>query len=130
MLLSLAATLPLVIASALFNLLPSYLATGQPLVQIAPGQAGGVALVVLILFAGLTLLGGLWLYRYFGPRYYGQRGLIMWMLFGLALALLLKAPDWLLGERLAWLGTMWRIVSVFAAFFLARWAAGVTRIRE
>jgi hypothetical protein len=86
-----------------------------------PGDVLTLALILLIAFLLLIALGAYWLYRFFGPAYYGPRGAARWALFGALLAVLLKLPDWLLPND--WLlvkYALW-ILSAFIAFFIARW---------
>jgi hypothetical protein len=88
-------------------------------------MAVGTTLIFAFLLAVLSGIGAIWLYRFFGPRYYGKKGLVMWVAFGVILAILLKAPEWVLGDNLTWLQQMWRFVSAFPAFFAARWVSRV-----
>ncbi|MFM8322965.1 MAG: hypothetical protein ACKOC5_18805 [Chloroflexota bacterium] len=130
--LSLAAVLAFSLTSAILNLLLPYLLTGdvhslveRPEALQQPGGLLSLVLVLLVVEVVLALIGWLWIYRYFGERYYGQRGLVFWALFGLLLALLLKLPDYLPGGGPAALTGAWRAISAFPAFFLARRLAGI-----
>jgi hypothetical protein len=127
-LMSAVAALSFTAASAVMNILLPYLLTGDVRVIIEnperlsnPGDVLTLALILLIAFLLLIALGAYWLYRFFGPAYYGPRGAARWALFGALLAVLLKLPDWLLPND--WLlvkYALW-ILSAFIAFFIARW---------
>ena len=82
----------------------------------------GIIVVLLII---LTVIGAIWIYKYFGERYYGKRGALHWSFFGFILAVLVKLPTWILADRLWLLKYTWLAVSPFVAFFLAR---RITRI--
>jgi hypothetical protein len=127
-LMSAVAVLSFTAASAVMNILLPYLLTGDVRVIIEnperlsnPGDVLTLALILLIAFLFLIALGAYWLYRFFGPAYYGPRGAARWALFGALLAVLLKLPDWLLPND--WLLAKYAIwiLSAFIAFFLARW---------
>lgn len=127
-LMSAVAALSFTAASAVMNILLPYLLTGDVRVIIEnperlsnPGDVLTLALILLIAFLFLIALGAYWLYRFFGPAYYGPRGAARWALFGALLAVLLKLPDWLLPND--WLLAKYAIwiLSAFIAFFLARW---------
>lgn len=127
-LMSAVAALSFTAASAVMNFLLPYLLTGDVRVIIEnperlsnPGDVLTLALILLIAFLFLIALGAYWLYRFFGPAYYGPRGAARWALFGALLAVLLKLPDWLLPND--WLLAKYAIwiLSAFIAFFLARW---------
>jgi hypothetical protein len=127
-LMSAAAVLAFAAVSAAANILLPYLLTGDVRVIVAhperlsnPGDVLALALITLIALLVLVASGAYWLSRFFGPAYYGPRGLVRWALFGALLALLLKLPDWLLPEAW-WLVkyALW-IMSGFIAFFITRW---------
>lgn len=82
-----------------------------------------ISLVGLIIILLLVLIGvgALWLYRFFGERYFGKRSAIRWALFGAAFALLLKVPDLFTPASIGFLTCGWGVASLFLAFFLTRW---------
>jgi hypothetical protein len=127
-LMSAAAVLSFTAVSAAVNILLPYLLTRDAQVIVNdpkrlsdPGDLLALALILLAALMFLVTLGAYWLYRFFGPAYFGLRGLVRWALFGALLALLLKLPDWLPPESW-WLvkSVIW-VLSAFIAFFVARW---------
>jgi hypothetical protein len=110
------------------NLALPYLLTGDMRTIIAdPARlsrlADVLALIAILLIALLALIaiGAYWLYRFFSPAYFGQRGLARWALFGALFALLIKLPDYLLPPTWWLLNDIILFLDVFLAFFIARW---------
>jgi hypothetical protein len=131
-LLSLAAVLAFAAADAAINiLLPGLTGQSPPQLSNDPGLAqqgailGLLALITIAAVGLLSVIGMVWLYRFFGERYYGRRGLAFWALFGALLAVCLELPALLMGERLPWIQDILQFVSAIPAFFAARW---VTRV--
>jgi RsiW-degrading membrane proteinase PrsW (M82 family) len=127
LLLSIAGSLGFVLVSATLNLLLPYWLSGDVHVVIAnpdsltqPGNLLALAIILLLAFALLAGAGAYWLYRFFGPAYFGKRGAVRWALFGVLLAFLLQIPIWVLPEQAIPRGIL-QALGVFAAFFLARW---------
>jgi hypothetical protein len=125
--LSAVAVLSFTLTSAALNILLPYLLTGDLTVIVAqperlsnPADVLALALITLIALLGLTALTAYWLYRFFGPAYYGRRGAARWALFGFLLALLIKLPDWLFSPSLWWVKYIVYTLSAFIAFFIAR----------
>ena len=115
------------ITEGVLNILVPYWTSGD-IHSIIPNpdnlrQPGSV--LSLIAFVGIILvlmiaLGAYWLYRFFGPAYFGARGGLRWALFGSLFAIFLKLPDWLFPTELWLLIGLFQFVGLFAAFFLAR----------
>ena len=110
------------------NILIPYLLSGDLRIVIerpenlrTPGDVAVMVGLVVLLLLMLAAIGAIWLYRFFGERYYGVRGALRWSLFGIIFALLLRLPDWLLPDSLHLLGSFLGILGLFVAFFLARW---------
>jgi len=114
--------------SALVNILIPYLLSGDLHTIVArpesldePAEFIVLLVSVILLLLILIATGAFWIYRFFGERYYGPRGALRWALFGAIFAVFLKAPDWFLADNLRPLGAVLRILSLFVAFFMARW---------
>lgn len=127
LLLSISGSLSFVLVSAFLNLLLPYWMSGDVHVMIEnpeslsqPGNLLALASILLLAFFLLAGAGAYWLYRFFGPAYFGQRGALRWALFGVFLALLLQIPIWMLPEQAILRGIL-QAAGVFVAFFLARW---------
>jgi hypothetical protein len=131
---SLAATLPFTLTSALLNLLVPYLVSGDIHSVVAnpenldqPAEWLLLAVVLAALLAALTACAAYWIYKYFGEAYYGRRSAWRWALFGVFLAALIKLPDWLLPGSVAILRYAWFALCPFLAFFLSRWLIPVRK---
>lgn len=122
------------ITSALVNILLPYLLTGNLRVIIEnPENLSdasdflSLGILLIVVMGGLIAIGAYWLYKFFGEAYYGAKGIIRWALFGALFALLIKAPDWFLGDRLPVIRNLIQFLGLFAAFFLARWIVPIQR---
>ena len=122
------------LSSALVNLLLPYLLTGNLRVIIenpenlnTPADYLSLVVLLVVVLGGLIAIGAYWLYKFFGEAYYGNKGILRWALFGVLFALLIKTPDWFLGERLPIIKNLLEFLSLFAAFFLARWIVPIQR---
>jgi hypothetical protein len=115
------------ITEGVLNILLPYWLTGDIHSIIAnPDSLRQLGSVMgLIAFVGIILvlmiaLGAYWLYRFFGPAYFGERGAFRWALFGSLFAIFLKLPDWLFPTELWLLIGLFQFIGLLAAFFLAR----------
>ncbi len=125
-LLSAVGVLAFTLTSALVNMLIPYWISGDFRAAIAnperlrnAGDVAALAALLLGAFLILVALGAYWLYRFFGEDYYGGRGAARWALFGALFALFIKGSAWL-PQGLSLLKNLLWVVSVFAAFFIAR----------
>jgi hypothetical protein len=85
-----------------------------------PGDVLALAVILVLLLAALVAIGAYWLYKFFGEAYYGRRGAVRWIIFGVLLALLLRVPDWFFPTGWPVLKGFFQFLSVFVAFALAR----------
>lgn len=134
LLLSAAGVLTFTAVSAILNLLIPFWLTGDIHAIVEdpgrlndPGSLLALGIIFLAALAALIALGAYWLYRYFGPAYYGSRGAVRWALFGGIFAVLVKLPDWFLPQSWWLLNSILLFLSVFAAFFTARWLVPIQK---
>jgi hypothetical protein len=115
------------LSSAALNILLPYLLTGNINVIIENPQNLSkwtdflsLTIILLIIIAGLIVIGACWLDKFFGEEYFDNKSVLRWALFGAAFALFIKTPDWLFGENLSTIKFFLRLVGLFVAFFLSR----------
>lgn len=125
------------IVDGVLNILIPYWLTGdihsiieKPDSLQQPENLLGLIVFLVIILVLMIAAGAYWLYRFFGPRYFGLRGAYRWVLFGALFALILKIPDWLFSTNLWPLKALFQLTGLFASFFLARWIIPLHRSEE
>jgi hypothetical protein len=115
------------ITSAILTILIPYWISGDIHAIIAnpeslndPTHLIALTFLLVLLLLILTGIGAFWLYRFFGETYFGKRGAVRWVLFGLTFACLLRGIDWVLNGKLWALEGILQILALFAAYFVTR----------
>jgi hypothetical protein len=121
------------LSSAVLNLLLPYLLSGDVHSIIEHPENLSTPAAMLTLFAILLFVLGLligsvavYFYKFFGDAYYGLKGALRWVIFGILTALLIQLPIWLI-PQVAILKTITQVLGVLIAFFLARWIIPLER---
>jgi hypothetical protein len=134
LLLSAITVLSFSVTGAFLNILLPYWLSGDIRAVVAnpeslsqPGSLLVLLLFVVIILGIMIALGAFWLYRFFGEAHFGERAWLRWALFGALFAIFLKLPDWLLPAGWGLLRGVIQLAGLFAAYFLARWAAPIRR---
>ena len=137
LILSTVIVLSFTITTAVVDLLIPYLISGdiQTIVEnpeslAQPGSILGLLAFLAIVILVLIAIGAYWLYRFFGERHYGRRSAVRWALFGISFALLVQALDLVFQGRLAILKGITQFLSIFGAYFLARWLIPLGKIDD
>lgn len=115
------------IVNATENILVPYLLTGNLQTIVAnpedltqPANLIALVAVLAVLLILMILIGSYWIYRFFGEKYYGTRGVVRWAVFGSLFAIFIMAPEWILPDDWRIVINLLKFISVFIAFFISR----------